>query len=289
MRLLAREREQRFPSAAAALEALSAKPTTPVATTVAEATPVPAPQPDPAPQRSGSSVWVIAAILIGICLGVWAGLRYLPPMLVTAVPVLTPGEGTYPAAQPVTISDTTPFSTIHYTVDGSPPAEASPIYTQPITGLASGGMVRAIATTLWGRSSLEASGVYTWSDAKLRAGKPPEPSAYELGKVAYDKNDYTQARTLFTQACDDDNMNACAYLGVLYGQGQGGPLDKGKARELFQKACEQGYYSSCTSLGSMYQDANNKDEARKYFKKACYESQVEKVKTEACELLRGAQ
>jgi hypothetical protein len=228
-------------------------------------------------------VWVIAAILIAIGLGVWAGLRYLPPMLVTAVPVLTPSGGTYPEAQPVAISDATPFSTIHYTVDGNTPMEASPIYTQPIS-LPSGGTVRAIATTVWGRASIEASGTYTWSEAKLSAGKPPEPSAYELGKAAFDKNDYAQARTLFTQACEGGNMNACAYLGVLYSQGQGGPLDEGKARELFQKACEQGNLHGCTNLGIMYQDDHNNAEARKYFKQAC-DGKV----AEACVLLRGVQ
>jgi len=289
MRLMAREREQRYPSAAAALEALSAKPPEPVAKTVPEAQPLPVSEPKPTPKRSGSSVWAIAAILIGICLGIWAGLRYLPSMLVTAVPVFTPSGGTYPEAQPIAISDATPFSTIHYTVDGSPPAEASPVYTQPITGLASGSNIRAMATTVWGKPSLEASGMYTWSDAKLSAGKPSESSAYEPGKAAFESKDYTLARKLFTQACDDGNMNACDYLGVLYGQGLGGLLDEGKAHELFQKACEQGFFSSCASLGIMYQDKGDINNARKYFKKACDESQVEKVKTEACELLRGAQ
>jgi serine/threonine-protein kinase len=269
MRLMAREREQRYPSAAAALEALSAKPPAPVAKTVAEAPPVPVPEPKPTPRRTGSSVWVIAAILIGICVGIWAGLRYLPPMLVTAVPVLTPSGGTYPEAQPIAISDTTPFSTIHYTVDGSTPTETSPVYTQPITGLASGSTIRAMATTVWGKPSLEANGVYTWSNAKLSAGKPAEPSAYELGKAAFESKDYTQVRQLFNRACEGGEMKACNYLGYVYAQGLGGPVDADAARKIYQKACDQGNLLSCTSLGTMDQIDQKYTEARKYFKQAC--------------------
>jgi serine/threonine-protein kinase len=284
MRLMAREREQRFPSATAALEALSAKPPAPVAKTAAEAPAVRVPKAKPTPQRSGSSVWVIAAILIAIGLGVWAGLRYLPPMLVTAVPVLKPGGGTYAEAQPVVLSDATPFSTIHYTVDGSAPTKTSPVYTQPISSLPSRSEIRAMATTVWGRASLEARGVYTWTGTTQLAAKPPEPSAYELGKTAYDKNDYAQARTLFTQACEGGEMKACNYLGYVYAQGLGSPPDVEMARKIYQKACDQGNLSSCASLGYIYQNEQKNAEARKYFKQAC-DGKV----AEACEMLRGVQ
>jgi hypothetical protein len=288
MRLLARDREQRYPSAAVVLEALSAKAPPPAAKTVAEAALVPAPVPDPTPQRSRSSVWVIAAILIAICLGVWAGLQYLPPLLATAVPVLTPSGGAYPEAKAVTISDTTPFSTIHYTVDGSTPTEASSIYTQPIS-LPNGGVVRAMATTVWGRASSEASGTYTWSVAKLSAGKPPEPSEYELGKAAFDKNDYAQARTLFTKACDGNELNACNYLGFIYANGLGIEPDAKMAQEIYQKSCDGGRPRGCIGLGSVYQNSGKNTDARKYFKQVCGESQDATAKAEACELLRGVQ
>jgi serine/threonine-protein kinase len=284
MRLMARDREQRFPSATAALEALSAKPPAPVARTAAEAPSVRIPKPKPTSQRSGSAVWVIAAILIAIGLGVWAGLRYLPPMLVTAVPVLAPSGGTYPEAQRVALSDATPFSTIHYTVDGSAPTKTSPIYTQPISSLPSRSEIRAMATTVWGRTSLEASGVYTWTGTTLLAAKPPEPSAYELGKAAYEKKDYALARTLFTQACEGGEMKACNYLGYVYAQGLGGPPDVEMARKIYQKACDHGNLSSCASLGYIYQNEQKNAEARKYFKQAC-DGKV----AEACEMLRGVQ
>ena len=284
MRLLAREREQRFPSAAAVLEALSMPPPAPRPVTIAEAPPPLVPEAGPRAERSGSPVWIIAAILIAICLGIWAGVRFLPPLLVTAAPVLAPGEGAYAEAQPVTISDTTPFAVIHYTLDGSPPTEESPIYKQPITSLPSGGVIRAMAKTFGCTPSAEVSGVYLWTGAPLRAAKPPEPSAYDQGKAAYDNKDYAQARTLFTQACDGGNMNACNYLGFIYANGLGISPDAKTAQEIYQKACDQGNLRSCTGLGSVYQNLGNNGEARKYFQKAC-EGKV----AEACEYLRGLQ
>jgi predicted Ser/Thr protein kinase len=284
MRLLAREREQRFPSAAAALEALFAPPPPPRFKTVAEAPFAPIPKPGPKPARSGSPVWVFAAILIAICLGIWAGARFLPPLLVTAAPILTPGGGAYAEAQPVAISDATPFAVIHYTLDGSPPTEASLVYTKPISGLPSGVMIRTMAKAFGRSPSSEVSGVYTWTGAILRAAKPPGAIAYDQGKAAYNSKDYTQARTLFTQACNDGNMNACAFLGILYDKGLGGPPDEQTAREIYQKACDQGYLSSCTNLGIMYQDSGKISEARKYYQKAC-DGKV----AEACVFLRGAQ
>jgi hypothetical protein len=124
--------------------------------------------------------------------------------------------------------------------------------------------------------------VYTWTGAPQRAAKPPEPSAYDQGKAAYESKQYDQARTLFTQACDGGNLNACNYLGFIYANGQGIPPDAKTAQEIYQKACDQGNLLSCTSLGSMFQDSGNKSEARKYFQEAC-DGKV----AEACELLRG--
>ena len=49
-----------------------------------------------------------------------------------ARPQLTPEAGTYSGAQTVTISSATPGTTIRYTLDGSVPTEASPVYSAPI-------------------------------------------------------------------------------------------------------------------------------------------------------------
>jgi len=55
---------------------------------------------------------------------------YIP---VVATPVLNPVSGTYPTAQSVSITTTTPGAVIHYTTNGSDPTEASDVYLAPIT------------------------------------------------------------------------------------------------------------------------------------------------------------
>jgi hypothetical protein len=112
----------------------------------------------------------------------------------------------------------------------------------------------------------------------------------------FNQKRYTEARSLFEQACNgtDENgfkyagfegdMKACNYLGYLYAKGLGGAHDTKKARDVYQRACDQGTLSSCASLGSLYQDAGNSEEARKYFNKACQGGV-----TEACSLLRGVE
>jgi TPR repeat protein len=190
----------------------------------------------------------------------------------------------------VTITDATPNAIIHFTKDGSPPTEASPVYLLPVESLPSGAVVRAMATAEGHSPSADVTGVYIWSTAPRTTANPATTSspagnaAYDQGKTAYDHKQYAQARTLFAKACDSNEMKACNYLGVLYAQGLGGSTDTGKAHELFQKACDQGTLSSCASLGSLYQDAGNGTEARKYFQKACDGGLIE-----ACDLLRGTQ
>ena len=50
-----------------------------------------------------------------------------------ATPVFSPVGGSYSTVQVVTISDSTPSSTIYYTINGTTPTTASPVYSGPIT------------------------------------------------------------------------------------------------------------------------------------------------------------
>jgi hypothetical protein len=247
--------------------------------------------PEPTKKRSGSSLWVIAAILIAIGLGIWAAMRFTQATNATAVPALKPPGGTYSKAQSVTISDATPNAVIHFTTDGSPPTEASPIYFLPISSLPSGAVVRAMATADGHTPSSDITGVYIWSGAAQSAVTPPPTaptaagiSAYDQGKSAYDRKDYASARKLFAQACDGGELRGCNYLGFIYAKGLGVQSDEVAAGKIYQKACDQGSLTSCAGLGSTYQDLGNGEEARKYFKKACDGGLIE-----ACDLLRGAQ
>ena len=297
MRLLARDREQRFPSAAAFLEATEPQrpvPQQPVReqpvrrpVTVIEKSPTLVPSPPP---RSPISKWVWAAALAVVGLGIGAGVWYWQSTPATAVPVLNPAAGTYAQPQSVTITDATPNAVIHFTKDGSPPTEESPIYFLPISSLPSGSVVRAMATATGHRPSADITGVYTWSGAAQSAVKPVGTSSatansdYDQGKTAYDHKDYAQARKFFTQACNSGELKACNYLGFLYAQGLGGPISVQSAHDVYEQACNRGNLSSCASLGSTYQDLGNSEEAHKYFKKACDGGLIE-----ACDLLRGTQ
>jgi serine/threonine-protein kinase len=363
MRMLAREREDRFPSTQALLEALAFAPLPGAAelsfprapATVFE--PLPAPvseaaltasrrsgaewsvsqvtpgresvpvssrlsgaqwgepqvmpdrEPVPIAPRSGLLKWTVAAAILAVAgVGIWFSAHLYSPKPATALPVFTPGPGTYAEPRTVAISDATPNAVIHFTVDGNAPTEASPVYFIPILSLPSGAVVRAMATSDGHKPSADVTGVYIWSAGAEPAANPvggaaagtnpatvpgslsaqpnaqPGAGVYDQAKSAYDRKQYAQARTLFAQACDGHEMRACNYLGFLYAQGLGGAQNAEMARAVYQKACDQGTMSSCASLGSLYQDAGYNDYARKNFKKAC-----DGGVAEACDLLRGVQ
>jgi alpha-tubulin suppressor-like RCC1 family protein len=48
-------------------------------------------------------------------------------------PTMTPGTGLYTSPQAVTLASATPSTTVRYTVDGSDPTDASPVYSSPIS------------------------------------------------------------------------------------------------------------------------------------------------------------
>jgi hypothetical protein len=79
----------------------------------------------------------------------------------TATPMISPAGGTYAAAQSVTITDTTPNSTIYYTTNGSTPTVTpSELYGGPISVLQSE-QVQAIAVATGYSQSAVASAIFT--------------------------------------------------------------------------------------------------------------------------------
>ncbi|ACU75495.1 coagulation factor 5/8 type domain protein [Catenulispora acidiphila DSM 44928] len=77
-----------------------------------------------------------------------------------ATPTFNPAGGTYASAQSVTLSDTTPGSSIRYTLDGSTPTASSTLYTGPIT-IAATTTVKAIGLASGLTNSATASATYT--------------------------------------------------------------------------------------------------------------------------------
>jgi len=219
---------------------------------------------------------VIAAALVILILLIGGVIWYLLPKPLAAGPVLSPAAGSYGNPLPISISDATPHAVIHYTIDGSPATLSSPVYSQPIASLPSGATVRAIATADRHKPSAEIAGVYTW------ANDPSQANPYTQGEDAYNHKQYGQARTFFQQSCTAGEMRACNYLGYLYAQGLGGGRNVQAAATAYQKACERGVFSSCMSLGTIYQDSQDSENARKYFKRGC-----DGGLADACELLRN--
>jgi len=93
-----------------------------------------------------------------------------------AAPAFSPAAGTFGAAQTVTIADSTPHATIHYTVDGTTPATSSAVYTKPFQVSATT-TVKAIATAPGMAASPVASVKYTITAAAPTATPTFSPAA----------------------------------------------------------------------------------------------------------------
>lgn len=56
---------------------------------------------------------------------------------------------------------------------------------------------------------------------------------------------FERSRNLFDRACQDNHMQACAYLAIMLQQGQGGPAEPDRAAELNRRACQGGVQMAC--------------------------------------------
>ena len=177
MKLLAREREQRFESAEMFLEAIDAKQKTRQPTQVipveqpktATTLVMPVTTPSQAPlvnKRKFRPLGLALSIaLLVVVVGTGSTILFLRSKPQTAVPVLSPNGGTYSEARNISISDSTPQAVIHFTLDGSPPSGVSPVYSEPLTLGPSGAVVRAMATAEGLRPSSEVRAAYIWPDS----------------------------------------------------------------------------------------------------------------------------
>jgi Chitobiase/beta-hexosaminidase C-terminal domain/Legume lectin domain len=89
-----------------------------------------------------------------------------------STPTFSPAPGTYPSAQPVTISDATSDATIYYTTNGTTPTTSSTEYTGPIT-VSSTETLEAIAAATGDTSSGVGYAPYTITSASLPSASTP--------------------------------------------------------------------------------------------------------------------
>src|SRR6185503_202530 len=88
-----------------------------------------------------------------------ASATYVIQLQVVATPVVSPAGGTFTTSVTVTLTDSTPGATIHYTTDGSTPTAASTAYSGPIS-VTQSATVRAMATATGMADSGVASATY---------------------------------------------------------------------------------------------------------------------------------
>ena len=72
------------------------------------------------------------------------------------------------------------------------------------------------------------------------------------GQALIDARKYDEALSFFNDACDRNNAQGCAGLGVLYFNGLGVTKDTARAATLARKACDAGYSGGCRNLGTYY-------------------------------------
>ena len=136
-------------------------------------------------------------------------------VLQTTMPIVTPATGTYTGSQTVTLENPTGGTTLRYTVDGSEPGEASPIYAAPFNVTTSTTVKARVFRTGWSPSDTAAAvitivaGVLETPVATPPGGSYAAPQTVSLtgppgAQVRYttDGSDPTAASALFTTPID---------------------------------------------------------------------------------------
>jgi len=96
--------------------------------------------------------------------------------------------------------------------------------------------------------------------------------AFQGGRVAEARKDFSAARTLYEKASAIGSPLAMLRLGLLYSEGNGLPVDDGEARRWYEKAAQQDMPSAMVRLGLLYETGRGGPqdyaEARRWYEKA---------------------
>jgi hypothetical protein len=82
---------------------------------------------------------------------------------------------------------------------------------------------------------------------------PSAGAAFDAGKAAYERRDYTTAAQKFRPSAQAGHAAAQNMLGRIYENGRGLPQNYDEAAQWYRRAAEQGYVVSQFQLGQMYQ------------------------------------
>lgn len=158
-----------------------------------------------------------------------------------ATPTFTPGAGTYPTAQTVTISTATSGATIRYTVDGSTPTASSTLYTGPIS-VPSSRTVKAIGLKSGLANSSVGSATYAIGTS---AGCPTQSDTPDFGPNTRIFDPSTPSATIQAQLDADFNAQKDTITAQM--------ADR-RVAHLFKPGTysvhdDVGYYTSVAGLG----------------------------------------
>ena len=132
-----------------------------------------------------------------------------------ALPAVSPAAGTYTTAKSVTLSTTTPGSTLRYTLDGSDPTASSPLYTAPVTVDHTATLKAVGFKSAWSNSDVR-SALYTMNFGTLAAPTvTPATGTYE-GQVSVEMSPAQGGSTIrYTVTGATPTSNSPAYTGAV--------------------------------------------------------------------------
>ena len=131
-----------------------------------------------------------------------------------AAPVMTPASGSYGLSVQVSMSSSTPNSSIYYTTDGSTPSTGSTLYTGPIT-LTVTTTLNAIAAANDFIQSAVTSNVYTISSQTSPPEFSPAPGTYVASQSVLLTDSTTNAVIYYTLDGSTPTHNSAKYSGPI--------------------------------------------------------------------------
>ena len=133
-------------------------------------------------------------------------------MMLAAAPIITPNGDLLAAPEDVTLSSTTPNSTIYYTTDGSVPTPASSVYSGPFTVTADT-TVRAIASAAGYLESPASSAVFTFLTQTPAPAISPATGSYTSPQLVTLTDSIAGAQIYYTTDGSTPTTSSLLYQG----------------------------------------------------------------------------
>jgi len=131
-----------------------------------------------------------------------------------AAPVISPNGGTFATSQSVTLSSTTPSSTIYYTLDGSNPTSTSNLYAGPFT-VSTNTTIKAIASAPNYLQSAVSTAEFIFSYQVPNVTFTPAPGTYTSTQSVTLSNSDQVAKIYYTTDGTTPTVSSTLYTGPI--------------------------------------------------------------------------